>query len=277
MTCQQQHSIPFSELGTLLIDMLRIDTCVAAQFDDWLPWFPCGWVVSSVACCGAGRGFDTSLGYLSGAEDHYTQFNSGELGCPGVDLWQNDHPACVVTVIALSLVTLEYSLAWFSVCLHALARACDRCGAGDHDRASVVALSLPSVFLWLRAHSMIKCLSFFLKLLCPSCSWAWAWACSTWFWGLSAAVRICVFFAPFFVQFQLVAPTLCDFAIPSLRMVNAVKQAIFMIALQICISFTLVTIKLELLPFLVTIVWLLIDHVSIAWPTAWLPTYGFGR
>ena len=39
------------------------------------------------------RGFNTSLGYLAGGEDHYTQLQSGEAGCPGVDLWQTNAPA----------------------------------------------------------------------------------------------------------------------------------------------------------------------------------------
>lgn len=45
----------------------------------------------------AGRGFHTSLGYLSGAEDHYTQREGKEYGCEGkepcVDLWSTDRPA----------------------------------------------------------------------------------------------------------------------------------------------------------------------------------------
>lgn len=41
-----------------------------------------------------GRGFNSSLGYLGGAEDHYTNQN-GECGNCGeaVDLWQDVHPA----------------------------------------------------------------------------------------------------------------------------------------------------------------------------------------
>merc|ERR1719460_1344837 len=42
----------------------------------------------------AGRGFNTSLGYLSGGEDHYTQVQRGNIfGCKGVDLWETDRPA----------------------------------------------------------------------------------------------------------------------------------------------------------------------------------------
>ncbi len=39
------------------------------------------------------RGFNSSLGYLAGGEDHYTQLQSGEAGCPGVDFWRDDGPA----------------------------------------------------------------------------------------------------------------------------------------------------------------------------------------
>lgn len=42
-----------------------------------------------------GRGYDTSLGYLSGGEDHYTQFQktANVFGCTGVDLYASDQPA----------------------------------------------------------------------------------------------------------------------------------------------------------------------------------------
>ena len=40
-----------------------------------------------------GRGFNSSLGYLTGGEDHYTQFQTGALGCKAVDLYETDHPA----------------------------------------------------------------------------------------------------------------------------------------------------------------------------------------
>ena len=42
-----------------------------------------------------GRGFDSSLGYLSGGEDHYTQFQTslGPFGCSGVDLYRSTRPA----------------------------------------------------------------------------------------------------------------------------------------------------------------------------------------
>lgn len=43
------------------------------------------------------RGFDTSLGYFHGAEDHYTQSVAGNIKCKGhtefTDLWLNDGPA----------------------------------------------------------------------------------------------------------------------------------------------------------------------------------------
>ena len=39
------------------------------------------------------RGFNRSIGYLSGAEDHYTQMVGGN-----VDLWQDDAPAYVMTM-----------------------------------------------------------------------------------------------------------------------------------------------------------------------------------
>jgi hypothetical protein len=34
-----------------------------------------------------GRGFESSVGYLGGGEDHITQIDKSEFGCPGVDLW----------------------------------------------------------------------------------------------------------------------------------------------------------------------------------------------
>ena len=42
-----------------------------------------------------GRGFDSSLGYLSGGEDHYTQLQKsvGIFGCVGIDLYKSDAPA----------------------------------------------------------------------------------------------------------------------------------------------------------------------------------------
>ena len=40
------------------------------------------------------RGFNTSLGYLSGGEDHFTQVQRGNIfGVSGVDLWATKAPA----------------------------------------------------------------------------------------------------------------------------------------------------------------------------------------
>ena len=39
-----------------------------------------------------GRGFETSVGYLGGGEDHYTQMST-EFGCNGIDLWSSKEPA----------------------------------------------------------------------------------------------------------------------------------------------------------------------------------------
>ena len=39
-----------------------------------------------------GRGFNSSMGYLGGAEDHYYHTES-EFGCLAVDLWRTDAPA----------------------------------------------------------------------------------------------------------------------------------------------------------------------------------------
>ena len=41
-----------------------------------------------------GRGFDTSLGYLSGGEDHFTQIQRGNIfGSVGIDFYKTDAPA----------------------------------------------------------------------------------------------------------------------------------------------------------------------------------------
>ena len=42
-----------------------------------------------------GRGFDSSLGYLAGGEDHYTQYQQRAqvFGCTGTDLYDTDSPA----------------------------------------------------------------------------------------------------------------------------------------------------------------------------------------
>lgn len=58
------------------------------QFGKWHMGAVASWMTPHA------RGFDSSLGYLTGAEDHYTQLiKSDEMGGAGVDLYQTDRPA----------------------------------------------------------------------------------------------------------------------------------------------------------------------------------------
>ena len=62
---------------------LSVEAGCAGHLGDLLPWM-----------VPHGRGFDTSLSYLSAEEDHYFHtVHKAQFGCPGIDLWRTSAPA----------------------------------------------------------------------------------------------------------------------------------------------------------------------------------------
>ena len=71
--------------------------------------------MSSPELVPVGRGFDTSLGYLAGAEDHWTQRGSGTVcdGTEPVDLLHNGEPAIGMNGTGFGGCTSPFSAAPF--------------------------------------------------------------------------------------------------------------------------------------------------------------------
>ncbi len=88
-TCSPRFGVPLNM--TFISDRLATDAgYVTTQIGKWHLG------LASTAHTPLGRGYNSSLGFLQGGEDHYTQIWSQTVGnetCQGTDLWFTDKPA----------------------------------------------------------------------------------------------------------------------------------------------------------------------------------------